>query len=273
MELRYSVFNPASTAERILVVGPSLGGDATQQWTSVAEALKDQTTVVFVDLPGQGNSPDWNDADEPSLRSLALGIIDVVRRVRAQFGELPVFFAGLSISGATALHIALEHPDDIRGVAVLCSAAKVGESDRWLERAEQVEVSGTQQLLEETEKRWFTPTFRAQHRGVVNTIMEGLAASDDPSYAQLCRALATHDVRSDLADIRMPVLLIAGGRDASTPIENVELVAETVPDAELHVLPEAAHQVTVAAPGDVAALLLGFMSRNERPFRKEQADD
>ncbi len=273
MELTYDVFNAASTAERILVVGPSLGGDATHQWTAVAEALDGQATVVFADLPGQASSQVWDDEDEATLESLALGFIDVVRRVRAQFGDLPIFFAGLSISGATALHIALEHPDDVRGVAVLCSTAKVGESDRWLERAEQVEASGTQQLVEETEKRWFTPNFRAQHRGSVTTIMEGLAASDDHSYAQLCRALAVHDVRSDLADIRMPLLVIAGGRDSSTPIENVELLAETVPDAELHVLPEAAHQVTVAAPGDVAVLLLNFMQRNERPFRKEQADD
>jgi len=273
MELTYDVFNPASTAERILVVGPSLGGDATHQWTAVAEALDGQATVVFADLPGQASSPVWDDADEATLESLALGFIEVVRRVRAQFGDLPVFFAGLSISGATALHIALKHPDDVSGVAVLCSSAKVGDSDRWLERAELVENSGTQQLVEETEKRWFTPNFRAQHRGVVNTIMEGLAGSDDHSYAQLCRALAAHDVRADLADIRMPLVVIAGERDSSTPIENVELVVETVPDAELHVLPGAAHQVTVACPGDVAVLLLNFMQRNERPFRKEQADD
>lgn len=273
MELTYDVFNTASTAERVLVVAPSLGGDATHQWTSVAEALDGQAQVVFVDLPGHAHAAPWEDADEPSLQGLALGIVGVIRRVRAEFGDLPVFFAGLSISGATALHLALEHPDDVKGVAMLCSAAKVGEPDRWLERAELVESSGTQQLVEETEKRWFTPTFRAQHRSIVDTIMEGLAASDDHSYAQLCRALALHDVRGDLADIHLPLLIIAGGRDSSTPIANVELVAETVPGAELHVLGEAAHQVTVACPGDVATLLLSFMQRAEQPIRKEQADD
>ncbi|MGO1383502.1 MAG: alpha/beta fold hydrolase [Arachnia sp.] len=273
MELTYDVFNPASRAERILVVGSSLGGDATHQWTAVAEALDGQATVVFADLPGQADSPVWDDADAATLETVALGFVDVIRKVRAQFGDLPVFFAGLSISGATALHIALQHPEDVSGVAMLCSSAKVGESDRWLERADLVEATGTQQLVEETEKRWFTPNFRAQHRGAVDTIMEGLSSSDDHSYAQLCRALAAHDLRADLADIRMPLLVIAGERDSSTPIANVELVAETVPEAELHVLSGAAHQVTVACPGDVAVLLLNFMQRHARPFRKEQADD
>lgn len=273
MKLTYDVFNPASTAERVLVVAPSLGGNATHQWTSVAEALEGQARVVFVDLPGHAGAAPWDDADDPSLESVAQGFGDVIRRVRGEVGDLPIFFAGLSISGAIALHIALEHPDDLSGVAVLCSAAKVGESDRWLARADEVETSGTQQLLEETEKRWFTPNFRAQHRSTVDTIMEGLAASDDHSYAQLCRALAEHDVQGDLADIRMPLLIIAGGRDSSTPIESVELVAETVPGAELHVLPSVAHQISVARPGDVATLLLNFMQRAEQPVRLAQADD
>lgn len=273
MELTYDVFNPASTAGRVLVVTPSLGGDATHQWTSVAEALEGQARVIFIDLPGQGHAAPWDDADEPTMQVLASGIADALRRVRADHGDLPMFFAGLSISGAIALHLAIEHPEDLSGVAVLCSAATVGEPDRWLERAAQVEESGTQQLLEETEKRWFTTNFRAQQRGAVDTIMEGLAASDDHSYAQLCRTLATHDVRAEMGDIRLPLLVLAGGRDSSTPIENVELVAETVPGAELHVLAEAAHQVTVASPGDVATLLLNFMQRAEQPYRKEQADD
>ncbi|RMB58441.1 alpha/beta fold hydrolase [Tessaracoccus antarcticus] len=273
MELTYDVYDPAGTAERVLVVAPSLGGNATHQWTPVADALADEARVVFVDLPGHAEATLWDEADEPTLQALAGGVADVIRRVRADVGDLPIFFAGLSISGAIGLHLALEHPEDLSGVAVLCSSAKVGEPDRWLERAAQVESSGTQQLLEETEKRWFTPNFRAQSRSTVDTIMEGLAATDDHSYAQLCRALAAHDMRGDLADIRMPLMVIAGGRDSSTPIENVELVVETVPEAELHVLPEASHQVTVASPGDVATLLLNFMQRTETPFRKEQADD
>ena len=103
--------------------------------------------------------------------------------------------------------------------------------------------------------------------------MEGLAAADDHSYAQLCRCLAHHDMRADLADIRCPLLLIAGERDTSTPIVNQELVAETVPGAQLSVIPEAAHQVTVAAPDTTANLLRAFIDRVARPVRSGLPDD
>ena len=245
MDLTWDLYNPASRADRILVVAPSLGGNCSHQWAKVAELLTGDARVVFVDYPGHALNGVWEDIDEPTLDVVAAAIVDVIRKVRKQLGDLPVVFAGLSI----------------------------GEPRRWLERAEQVETSGTQQLVEETSKRWFTPSFKAANPKVTATIMEGLAAADDHSYAQLCRCLAHHDLRADLADIRCPLLLIAGERDTSTPIVNQELVAETVPGAQLSVIPEAAHQVTVAAPDTTANLLRAFIDRVARPVRSGLPDD
>ena len=273
MDLTWDLYNPASRADRILVVAPSLGGNCSHQWAKVAELLTGDARVVFVDYPGHALNGVWEDIDEPTLDVVAAAIVDVIRKVRKQLGDLPVVFAGLSIGGATGLHLARDHADELSGVAVLCSAATVGEPRRWLERAEQVETSGTQQLVEETSKRWFTPSFKAANPKVTATIMEGLAAADDHSYAQLCRCLAHHDLRADLADIRGPLLLIAGERDTSTPIVNQELVAETVPGAQLSVIPEAAHQVTVAAPDTTANLLRAFIDRVARPVRSGLPDD
>ncbi|WP_353081256.1 alpha/beta fold hydrolase [Tessaracoccus lapidicaptus] len=264
MDLNWTYYNPDTPAERVLLVGPSLGGNAAHQWTRVAAELIDDARVVFVDLPGTGLGAVWDDADEPTLDAVAAGIARVAAEVRADLGaDLPVYFAGLSISGATALHLARDHADEFSGVVVVASAATVGEPARWLERADQVEATGTQQLVEETTKRWFTPMFRAQQAAVVDVIMEGLSVADDHSYAQLCRALAAHDVRDDLPYITLPVVMVAGERDTSTPIANVELVAETVQRGELHVVPEAAHQVTVCRPADVARIIRGLFTRGQ----------
>ncbi len=273
MELTWDTFNPETTAERILVVAPSLGGNAQHQWTPIAQRLDDHAMVVFVDYPGHALTPAWDDSDEPTLDVVASAVADVVEELQRRHPDRPVFYAGLSIGGATGLHLARDHADKLAGVAVLCSAAKLGEPQRWLDRADSVEANGTQQLVEETTKRWFTPGFRAQHPGIVDVVMEGVAVADDHSYAQLCRSLAAHDVTGDLADIRCPLLVVAGERDASTPMAAIEDVGTEVPGAELHVIPDVAHQVTVAAPGDVATLLLNFMERQDRPVIRAQADD
>lgn len=273
MELHWDIYNREADAPVILVVGATLGGNAAHQWTAVAEKLRRAANVVFVDLPGHSLSPHWPDDEEPTLDALAAGIIKAVRAARDELGAKPVVYAGISISGATGLHLARDYADELAGVAVLASAATVGEPEAWYQRAERVEKDGTHFLLEETQRRWFTLEFRSTQRGIVDIIMEGLAATNDHSYAQLCRALAVHDVRNDLVDISLPVLMIAGERDSSTPIANIELVAETVPGAELKVVSDVAHQITVAAPGEAATLLLNFIQRVARPPRRAQNDD
>lgn len=261
MELNWTVYNPDTPAERVLIVGPSLGGNVTHQWTPVAAQLIHEARVIFVDLPGTGLAPVWDDAVEPSLDEIAAGIADVADAVRKDVGDVPIWFAGLSISGATALHVARDYGDKVDGVVMVASSALVGEPDRWNERAEQVEASGTSMLVDETVKRWFTPTFRAERPAVVDAIMEGLSSADDHSYAQLCRALATHDMRDDLSLIRIPVIAIAGERDTSTPLENVEYVAENVLRGGLHIIDGAAHQVPVSHPTEVAAIIRKLLHR------------
>lgn len=273
MDLHWDIYNPESEAPVILALGATLGGNSTYQWTAVAERLRDVATVAFVDLPGHALSPLWDEGEETTLDAVASGFMRAIREIRDEVGAKPVVFAGLSISGATALHMARDHADELAGVAVLASAATVGEESAWLQRAERVDAEGKGFLLEETEKRWFTPAFRAKQSSTVGVVMESLAGVNDYSYAQLCRALAVHDVRNDLEDIRLPLLLIAGERDTSTPIANVELVAESVPGAELHVISDVAHQISIAAPGDVAVLLLNFLQRVSTPPRLEQNDD
>lgn len=211
MELSWDCYNPESTAERILLLGASLGGVSSHQWTAVAEQLRDEAIVIFVDHPGHGPAPVWEPEAEPTLGELAAGVAGVASAALERFGQFPVYYAGVSISGATALHVARDFAADFAGVVVLASAATVGVPERWQERATQVEATGTQQLLEETELRWFTSDFRTRRSDVVQATMEALAAADDYSYAQLCRALAVHDMRSSLSDIALPVLLLAGG--------------------------------------------------------------
>lgn len=274
MELNTQTYNRGTKVERILLVGPSLGGNCVHQWTKVAAELIDDARIIFVDLPGSGLGPVWDDADEPTLDTIAGGLAKAAEKARAGAGaDVPVYFAGLSISGATGLHLARDYGSVFDGVIVVASAATVGEPARWDERATQVEATGTQQLVEETTKRWFTPAFRAEQPAVVEIIMEALSSVDDHSYAQLCRSLAAHDVRSDLPYLATPLLLIAGERDTSTPIANVELVAETAPRASLHVVEGAAHLVPVARPAETAALIRTFIRGNHPSLVVSESSD
>lgn len=266
MELTWQMYNPEVDAKRIIVLGASLGGDCAHQWGQVAGHLAKDSLVVYTFFPGHGIAPDWDDeTDEPTMDHLAGRIADVAQKLRAQRGDLPVYYAGLSLSGALGLHLARDHSETFTGVVVVASAASVGTPEGWIERAEQVESDGTVSLVGETKTRWFTPDFLAAEPAKVAAIMEGMASADDHSYAQLCRALSGHDMRADLDSILTPILVIVGDRDKSTPMADAELVATSAPNANLRVVRDVAHQVTVAAPGTVGDMVNSFIRRLEQP--------
>lgn len=266
MELSWQLYNPESEAKRILVLGGSLGGDCAHQWGQVAGHLANDFVIAYAHLPGHGIAPDWDDeTDEPTMEHVAGRMADVAKAVRKQRGELPTYYAGLSLSGALGFYLARDYSDLFDGIVVVGSAATVGTPEGFRERAEQVEANGTVSLVEDTRARWFTPDFVAAEPGKVDAIMEGLAAADDHSYAQLCLALAGHDVRGDLDELYTPMVLIVGDEDVSTPMADAELVVTSVPNADLRVIPDVAHQATVSAPGTVADLIRSFRRRLEQP--------
>lgn len=248
-------------SQRILVLSPSLAGHVEHQWGDVARLLAADAHVVLVYLPGHGPVEPWED-DEATLDVVAQAIAEVAAEARTQIGgRLPVYYAGLSVSGAIGLHLARDHADLFSGIVVVGSAATVGEPRAWLDKAELVDQEGTAPQAAATGQRWFTPAFAAARPDVVATLLQDIVDTDDHAYAQFCRALAAHDVRADLGAMRVPLLLIAGEQDASTPLENVRLVAERAPDATTVVVPDVAHQVPVCAPGIVADRIREFLAR------------
>lgn len=64
-----------------------------------------------------------------------------------------------------------------------------------------------------------------------------------------------------LAQIRQPVLLIWGSRDAFGPPSVGEAAASMIPHATLHVVPEAGHVPWVGHPTEVAAAAVPFLRR------------
>ncbi len=73
------------------------------------------------------------------------------------------------------------------------------------------------------------------------------------------QALATFDLRHRLAEIRTPLLLLAGGEDTLTPPEEVTALAAALPDARAQVIAGAGHAVVWERPGEVLAAALPFL--------------
>ncbi|GAA3704890.1 alpha/beta fold hydrolase [Zhihengliuella alba] len=248
-------------AKPTLVVGPSLGTGVAALWGTTAERLAHRFTVIGWDLPGHAGA-DPSGADY-TLAELADAVVRLVAALRAEgvvppAGQAPLFYAGVSIGGATGAQLGHDHPGLLDGIAVICSAARIGTPEGWVERADLVERAGTPTMVAGSAERWFAPGFLEAHPETGTSLLHVLQNADRHSYAHACRALAGYDLSGDLGAITTPVLAVAGAHDAVCPPAEAEFLAAGVADGRAAVVPSAAHLAPAEDPEATAQLLDAF---------------
>ncbi len=233
-----------TTGAPVLVLGPSLGTSVGQLWGPVVPLVRTHFRVMGWDLPGHGGAPDSGDP---------FGCDDVARALAREIGE-PFHYAGDSVGGAVGLHLLLEAPELVRSAVLIATGAKILTAEAWEDRASVVRRDGLEVMVDGSRERWFAPGNREAGEPLLGTLREvGVAG-----YAATCGALATHDVRARLAEIRQPVLAVAGAEDVPTPPAALKEIAAGVTDGEFVEIPGVAHLPPWEAPDAVADLLVGW---------------
>ena len=237
-----------------LIVGPGMGTAVRALYADMARHLTHRFQIIGIDLPGHGESPAHHDAI--TIEQLADAVAELVTNLRTTGtikDESKVYFAGLSISGVIALQLALEHAELFDGIAVMASAAAIDSPAGWAERAEAVEVSGTEAMVEASASLWVAHTFTDDTKLEVQK--RALAAADDQTYAALCRALGAYDATSRLGEISLPIFTVAGDQDQMCTVAEADQIATAVQHGSTAVVEDAAHLLPLEHPQRLAELL------------------
>lgn len=235
--LNYILEGPESAP--VVLFSNSLG-TSLAMWQPQRDALIAHYRILRYDVAGHGDSaPDEPPGSLAQLGEQVLSLLDTLAIER-------VHFCGISMGGLTGLWLARFHPGRLLSLTVANSAAKIGAADPWRQRAAQVRRSGMAAVSESAAARWFTPAFCQSAPARVQTLLKQLTACDPAGYAACCDALATADLRAELAGIRVPTLIIAGHDDAVTTVDDAKALVAGIPDAQFVILP-ASHLSSVEA--------------------------
>ncbi|MCU1571436.1 MAG: hypothetical protein JWR33_2177 [Naasia sp.] len=239
----------ADPAVPLLVLGPSLG-TTSDAWAPAAQLLAASFRVLRFDLPGHGVSPAASAAF--TVAELAAGVLALVDSL----GDGRFSYAGASFGGTVGIELALGAAKErVDGLAVVCSNAKIGETDAWLARAEQVRRQGTASLVAATSARWFDPGFLAREPDLSGRVLGDLLDIDDESYALCCEALAAFDRTADTGSLAGRVLVVAGESDPVVTPDAAARLADTAPGARFEALAETGHQAQIERPRLLAELI------------------
>lgn len=232
-----------------LLLGGSLGTHL-GMWDPQTATLSGRRRVIRFDHRGHGQSPappgPYSIAD---LGADTLGLMDRLEIARADY-------CGLSIGGMVGQWLAVNAPERIERVILLCTSAHLAPPDPWLERAAAVRQAGTPGVIADVVVgRWFTAAYAEAHPDVVARHRQMIIDTPAEGYAACCEAIAGLDVRDGLRAIQAPTLIIGGAQDPAIPAEHSERIAAAIPGARLEILDPGAHLVSVERAPTVNELI------------------
>jgi pimeloyl-ACP methyl ester carboxylesterase len=246
----------------LLVVGPSLGTSVTALWSSAARLLGDRFEVVGWDLPGHGHSAPVTTSF--SVADLAVAVVGLTDPLAGHGRRC--WYAGVSAGGAVGLQAALD-TGVFEGVAVIAASARIGEPTGWQERAALVRRAGTSVMVEGSAGRWFAPGFIDRHPDTAGALLTSLAETDAESYAGVCEALASFDVRDRLPGLDIPVVMMPGEHDGVVTVDQARATADAGPGMSLHVLAGCGHLPPAEDPAQTAAAIATLCTRSSEGTR------
>jgi len=245
--------NPAGHPAVLLLHGLGMDGSS---WFLQTKALAAAgCRPLAVDLPGFGRSP--GPQGRWSVRRVAAELAAEVGARR--LAPLPV--VGISLGGALALQLALDHPG-IPNRLVLINAFPclrplgVQMSRYLLRRVLRSTLSGPRAQAEAVAAHLFP---RQEQAFLRTEVVSRILQTNPEVYRAAMRAIALLDPRPRLPELHLPVLVITGERDGTIPPRNQARMARRIPGARQVVIPAAGHAVMVEQTDRVNQELLGFL--------------
>ena len=151
------------------------------------------------------------------------------------------------MGGMTALWLGIHHPNRFHSITVANSAAKIWTEEGWNARADAVAPNGLADLVATTHTRWFSEQFDYQHDALAQRTIQSLATTPALGYAESCRALAQADLSTQIQQIQIPTLVIAGAFDPVTTVADGVFMQQQIQKCELAVI-DTSHLSNIEQP-------------------------
>lgn len=236
----------------VLVLSNSIG-TTLAMWDEQITALAEHFYLLRYDSRGHG------DSDAPagaySIARLGRDVVELLDALRLH----KVFFCGLSLGGMVGQWLGVHALERIEKLVLANTASYLGPAAQWDERI--AELKPQMEMNEVAEGflgNWFSAEYRQRHAATIDKFRTMLLATSAQGLAGCFAAVRDLDMRRTVVLITSPTLVIAGLDDKVTALSHSELLARTVPEAELLVLP-VVHLSNVERPDDFVTALRTFL--------------
>jgi 3-oxoadipate enol-lactonase len=224
----------------LMVMG--LGGSSAGWNPALVDELARSFRTIIYDNRGTGQS------DKPNVPySLEMFAGDAIALIDSlKFDRVHVF--GVSMGGMIAQELALRYAPRLQTLTLGCTTC--GGRHAVPPPAESVKIltaprdgASDEELIRRAWPLAYTPCYIQNHRAELEATIPRLLARPTPAFAYKRHLDATYKLKTwdRLPEIKTETLVVTGAQDVLIPARNSEIIAERIPGARLHIIPDAGH--------------------------------
>ena len=236
----------------VLLNGVSM---STAAWALQVAAFQSHFQVLRYDLRGQLQSgkPEAEMYSMPQHAADLAGLLDKLAIPAA-------CLVGLSYGGAVAQQFALDYPHRVQRLLLAGTLA-------WSDPVNEAIAIGWEAAACSPDPALrfdislpltFGAAYLAQQADKIPLMREFSARQQWLPMSRLVAGIRAHDLRSRLAQINAPTLVLVGEDDRFTPLYHARLLASRIPGASLRVVANCGHAIPLERPDEFNRLVLDF---------------
>jgi pimeloyl-ACP methyl ester carboxylesterase len=200
------------------------------------------------DLPGHGKSESCD--GQQTIEDYTHHLVEWLKSVQLR----RAVFVGHSMGSAIALTMAIHHPEYVVGLGLISAGARLKvNTDILSYAADKTTFMKAADLLVSYSFSNSTPSrlIELSSRRMVET-RQSVFLGD-------LLACNCFDVMDSLGSVVQPTLVVCGTEDRMTPLRYAQFLSNSIPHAQLCLVPNAGHMVMLEQPRLVADGLLSFL--------------
>ena len=232
-------------------------------WDDQAPVLAERFRVIVPDLRGHGET----DAP-PGPYTMEQHAADV-RALMDRLGIEQAALVGLSMGGYIMLSFLERYPERVWAAVLADTRPQADSPETRQVRADQarlVQAEGLEPFIDQQIPRMYAEATIRERPELVERYRQIVRRSRPRAVAAALDGLAARPDRTPTLDqIRCPTLVIVGGEDVATPVADSELMARSIPNARLEIIPDVGHLSNIETPGRFNAVLIEFLEEAVGP--------
>ena len=198
-----------------------------------------------IDLPGHPDGEPFTSVDS---------YVEWLRRYIRDSGHIDVVLAGHSLGGAIAQLYALKYPEDLEGLILIGSGARLRVNTMYLEMLEQAKSNAN--ILED----YLDKSYEFID-SELREVLQRKALENGPTVFlndMLC--CDKFDIMDRVHDIKLPTLALCGSEDIMTPPKYTKYLANKIEGAREVIIEGGTHMVFAEKPTVVNQAIEDFLN-------------